>query len=101
MEWVKIGSVRPGQVLAQAAIGRSGAELCPAGFRMTETVIERLRMAGVESLAVEGGGRKFPSPPERLAALERRFQGIDDPILLQIKAIIESRLRLMDLARDA
>jgi hypothetical protein len=101
MELLSINAVRAGQVLARAVANASGATLCPPGFRLTEASIERLRNAGVESVVIEGGEGKVASPQERLAALRRRFQGIDDPILLQIKATIENRLNFMGLERGA
>ncbi len=97
MELLGISAVRAGHVLARAVTNAGGAVLCPAGFRLTDSVIERLRGAGIESLIVEGGNDKGPSPQERVAALNQRFEGIDDPLLLQIKAAIENRLNLMNL----
>ena len=87
--------------MARAVTNVGGAVLCPAGFRLTKSVIERLRGAGIESLIVEGGHDKGPSPQERVEALNERFEGIDDPLLLQIKATIENRLNLMNLERNS
>ena len=100
MELVSISAARPGQLLAKAVANATGAVLCPRGFQLTESVIERLRNAGVETLLVEGGESRGPTPQDRLEALQRRFANVDDPILLQIKATIENRLNLMVLERD-
>ena len=101
MELVSIMAAKPGQVLAKAVANKSGAVLCPPGFRLTEAVIERLRNGGVETLIIEGGEEKGPTPQERLAALQQRFEDIDDPILLQLKATIENCLSFMALERGA
>ena len=101
MELVSISAARAGQVLAKEVTNATGAILCPRGFRLTESVIERLRNAGVETLLVEGGESRGPTPQDRLDALQRRFANVDDPIMLQIKATIEKQLNLMLLDADA
>lgn len=101
VELVNIMSVKAGQILARAATNAGGAVLCPAGLRLTDTVIERLRTAGIESLIIEGGQTKGLSPQDRIQALNDRFDGIDDPLLLQIKAVIEKRLNIMQLEQSA
>lgn len=101
MELVSIVGVKPGQVLARAVTARSGAVLCPAGFRLTESAIEHLKHAGIESVVVEGGESERATAEERIAELNRRFESVDDPIMLQIKATIENRLASMQLEQDA
>jgi hypothetical protein len=101
MELVRILSVRPGQVLARDVANTAGAVLCPAGSRLTRAVIERLKTAGIDSVVIEGVDNRGPTPQERLDVLRRRFAGVDDPILLQVKATIENRLQLMCLERAA
>ncbi len=90
---VSISSVQPGQVIAKAVTSSSGAVLCPPGFRLTESAIERLRNAGIDALVVEGGESSGPTLEERLGELQQRFQKVDDPIMLQLRATIEKRLR--------
>jgi len=101
MELVSITSARAGQLLAKEVTNANGAVLCPRGLQLTESVIERLRNAGVETLLVEGGESHGPTTQDRIEALQRRFAHVDDPILLQIKATIENRLSLMLLERNA
>lgn len=100
MELVNILAARAGQILARSVTNAAGAVLCPPGFRLSETAIDRLKNAGVESLLVESGETGGPSVQERIAALHQRFEGIEDPIMLQIKATIENRLSFMRLERD-
>ncbi len=96
MYLVSIDDLIPDQVVAKAATNENGAVLCPAGYRLTQAAIERLKTAGVVSVVIEGGGEEHRSRyAERLAGMERRFKGTDDPIMLQIKAVIERRLRFM------
>jgi hypothetical protein len=95
---VSLADVTPGQTLAKAVTNASGAVLCPPGFQLTEAVIQRLKNAGIESVVLEGGiERQGSTVEERLAELELRFQGVNDPIMLQLKATIEKRLTVMHL----
>lgn len=94
MELVDINAAKPGQVIARAVINQGGAVLCPPGFRLTEAAIERLRGAGVDSIVVEANdARPGAALQERIAQLKKRFQGIDDPVMLQLQATIEKRLK--------
>lgn len=93
MELVNAHQLKPGDVIAAPVTNSFGAVLCPMGFTLTASAIERLINAGVESAAIEGGRNAGPSLEERLAQLETRFQGISDPVLLQIKASIEQYQR--------
>lgn len=99
MYLVSIAQLKPGQILAKAVTNASGAVLCPSGYRLTETAIGRLRNAGVESVVVEGGEHGGPTLEERIEALKVRFQGVEDPIMLQIKATVEKRLNWFLLER--
>lgn len=89
---ISIHAAKVGQVIAQPVTNKNGAILCPAGFTLNASVIERLKNAGVDSLAVEGGAPTGPSIDERLSMLEQRFAGVSDPMLLQLKGIIQRRL---------
>lgn len=95
MELLRVSQLRAGQTVAKAVTNRGGAVLCPPGFLLTETAIERLRNAGIESVIVESLEDKAPEIQARIKALEERFTGIDDPILLQIKATVSNRLGFM------
>lgn len=98
MELVTIEQLRPGQVVATAVTMSGGAVLCPMGFKLTAAAIERLRNAGVDAVVIEGSPSLDASQlDERLDGLRDRFTGVDDPILLQLKATIEHRLNCMKL----
>jgi hypothetical protein len=100
MYLVSIVDVKPGQVLAKAVAGAGGAVLCPAGFRLTEIAIRRLTNAGIESLVVQGDTEDTAGLERRIEALGMRFKGIEDPIMLQIKATVEQRLNWFLLERS-
>lgn len=99
MYLVNIEDVRPGQVVAKAVTSATGAVLCPPGFQMTATAIERLKNAGVTSVIVEGLDESRRTIAQRLEELHRRFAGIDDPLLIQLKAAVERRLSLTAVER--
>lgn len=94
MELVSLAQVRPGAVLAAEVANREGAVLCPKGFRLDEAAIARIERAGIQAVIVEGGSAEYaPDYDNRLAALEARFAGIDDPVMVQLKATMERVLR--------
>lgn len=88
MELVSVQQLRPGDVVAAPVTNPFGAVLCPVGFCLSEAAIERLLNAGVESIAIEGSRKAGPTLEECLVALENRFAGVSDPVLLQFKAIV-------------
>lgn len=95
MELLSVSQLRPGHTVAKAVTNRGGAVLCPPGFQLTATAIERLRNAGIETVIVESLEDKSPEIQQRIKALESRFADIDDPILMQIKATVANRLGFM------
>lgn len=66
--------------------------LVPVGFKLTQVAIDRLKSAGVASVIVQRRTQAAGHIDERLTALKRRFEGVEDPILLQLQATMESRL---------
>jgi hypothetical protein len=69
--------------------------LCPAGFRLTESAIERIKKSGVETVTIEGAAVSENEVEQRLEALRRRCEGIDDPMLLELRRIMEARLEAL------
>lgn len=100
MELLSISQLQPGQTVAKAVTNAGGAVLCPPGFQLTEAAIERLKNAGVEAVIVENIEDKAPAVQERLKALEGRFEGVEDPIMLQLKATIANRLNFMQVEQN-
>jgi len=89
----KITEAAPGMVLGRPIRNPEGAILCPAGLVLTDTAIQRLEKMGIESFFVEGGEDTGPTPEDRIVELSRRFAGITDPAMLQIKTIVENHFR--------
>ncbi|MBI4556050.1 MAG: hypothetical protein HY706_00575 [Candidatus Hydrogenedentes bacterium] len=95
MELVNITDAKPGQVVAKAITNAEGAILCPAGYRLTEGAIARLKAARIESIVLGVGDDRGLSLEQRVHELRERFQDVDDPIMIQIRATIERRLTFM------
>jgi len=89
---LSIDDLRPDHVVAQPVTTSQGLVLCPRGYRLTEATINRLRRTKVEHVVVEGDDPEGLSPDKRFEQLEQRFAGIEDPILLQIKAAVQTYL---------
>lgn len=96
MRSVNVQFLRPGQVVADAVTNANGAVLCPRGFALTEQAIARLKNAGVGSVWIEGSGEPTIDIGARKAQLEKRFAGVDDPVLIGIKAILDKRLQRLE-----
>ena len=97
MELVSIDQLKAGHVVASAVTNKGGAVLVPPGFKLTEQAIERLRNAGVEGVIVEESRAVRPDLDIRIAGVAKRFEGIDDPIMLQLKATVLRRLNMIKL----
>lgn len=92
MRSVNVRFLRPGQVLADAVTNSSGAVLCPLGYQLTDKAIERLQNANVGSVWIEGSADNMPDVASMEATLNRRFEGVEDPILLRIKGLLQNRI---------
>lgn len=74
------------------AHGRNdGPSLCGKGCTLTESILERLKQMGVQTLVVEGHPLGFAganSLEESLSILDRRFKHVtDDPRMIMLKEI--------------
>lgn len=94
MQMVSAATLTPGQVLAAPVTNSGGAILCPAGFTLTESAISRLQNAGIEFVSIEGDAASCTNAAAqiRLESLEKRFSGVSDPILLELKDAVAARL---------
>lgn len=95
MELLDINALTAGRVLARPVVNEAGAVLCPAGLELNASIIERLRAVGITSVLVVGGEDRMRSVDDRIEELKRRFEGVDDAIMLQLKALMENRLDLL------
>lgn len=95
MYLVQVGELEPGQIVAKAVTNSGGAILCPPGLELTQAIIERLARAGVDNVAIEGGGSSAERVHQRLDALEFRFRDVTDPLLLELKGAMDRQIRSM------
>lgn len=95
MRSINVKFLRPGQVIADVVTNANGAVLCPIGYNLTEQAIQRLKNANVSMVYIEGNAAPSVDIEARLNDLESRFAGIDDPILMEIKGLLETRYNLL------
>jgi hypothetical protein len=88
MPQIHIDRVQSGQLLDRPVSNASGIVLVRAGTALTPPLIERLRDLGFTELPVRDAGASGPSP-EFVAAVELRFQGHEQNVLMmQIKDLL-------------
>ena len=95
MRNVNVRFLKAGQVVADVIKNANGAVLCPIGYKLTDQAIQRLKNANVSTVYIEGSDTPGIDIEARLRDLESRFAGIDDPILLEIKGMLESKYTLL------
>ncbi len=73
-----------------------GHPICGKGVVLTETVIERLKTMGVQSITVEGRPIKMDgeaSLEEMLSKLDKRFKKVeDDDLTMNLKTIYRKQI---------
>jgi hypothetical protein len=95
MEQVPIEDLYTGQILSEAVFDAEGNEICPAGQIIGEADRERLRKARVRTVSVHMGLYREADIQVRRTAIELRFGGVKDPVLLTFKRLVLERLNLM------
>lgn len=96
MQRLPLSYVRPGMKTLEEVVDANGRVLCGKGIELTEEHIKRFYELGVSFVTVEGHPVKLPwekTLEEELEALNQRFEGIEDPYLLEIKKILEEFLK--------
>jgi len=91
---INLGQAEAGQIIAKDLTNSSGGVLCSKGTILTERLIERLRKAQIAGVYVERPLTRedVEARKARLEQLQTRFEGVDDPVMLRLKAILERRL---------
>ena len=73
-----------------------GFPVCGKGTTLSDSLIERLKQIGIQSITVEGHPVKMEgdiSTEEQLAALEKRFRKIsEDPIMTMVKGKFQNHI---------
>jgi hypothetical protein len=74
----------------------SSMTICGKGVKLTESLIDRLRQMGIQSVTVEGHPIKIEgetSLAEMLVSLDKRFNRVaDDPLMMKVKEIYRKRI---------
>ena len=96
MRSVNVNFLRAGQTVADVVCNARGAVLCPMGYVLTDQAIQRLKNANVQTIWIEGNSTPPIDIGAHRAELESRFAGIDDPVLLGIKSLIENRYKRLE-----
>ena len=94
MKLVTLGHAEAGQIIARDLTNSSGGVLCSKGTILTERLIERLRKAQITGVYVERPLTREDKEARqaRLDGMRARFAGIEDPVMLELKAIMEQCL---------
>jgi len=94
MQNIPITLAAPGMIMAKeikASEDPASMTVCGKGVKLTESLIDRLRQMGIQSLFVEGHPIAMEgetSLEEMLAALDKRFSRVaSDPLMMKIKAL--------------
>jgi hypothetical protein len=99
MQKIPISLAKPGMVLGQdikSSDDPASMTVCGKGVQLKESLIERLREMGVQTLTVEGHPVKMEgetSIEEMLSALDKRFKRVeDDPLMMKIREMYRAQI---------
>ena len=100
MQKIPIALAAPGMVLAQdikSSKDPAAMTVCGKGVQLKESLIDRLREMGVQTLTVEGHPVKMEgeaSLEDMLAALDRRFIRVsDDPLMIKVREMYRQHIK--------
>ena len=94
MRQIPVEEAEVGDVVAEPIEDENGRVLLPAGAKLSQAVIDRLRGWGVFALNIEGEEQKDGKSREELIdELDYRFAGLEeDALMMQIKEIARGHL---------
>jgi hypothetical protein len=88
-----LDAVRPGMALARAIVNDAGVSLFGKGTVITESVIERLRSAGVTVIPIEARRSPKSSRDEELRLLDERFAHVREaPHMSDIREMVRRHI---------
>jgi hypothetical protein len=99
MQRIPFSMAQPGMILAKDVVraeNPNGPPICGKGVELTDSLIERLRNMGIQSITVEGhpiwleGDKTLD---ELLEDLDKRFRRVaDDPLTGKLKEVYRNYL---------
>ena len=94
MRQISVEKAEVGDVIAEAIEDKNGRVLLPAGAKLSQAVIVRLRGWGVSAFYIEVAGQEgCKGRDELLEELDYRFAGLEeDSLMVQIKKIARGHL---------
>ncbi|WP_022854880.1 MULTISPECIES: hypothetical protein [Thermodesulfobacterium] len=95
MQRLPLAYIIPGMKTYEEVVDANGRTLCGKGVELTEEHLKRFQEFGVQFITVEGLKVRLPwekTLEEELEGLEKRFEGISDPVLLNIKEVLKEFL---------
>ena len=99
MQKIPITLAAPEMVLAQEirnSDNPSSMPICGKGVKLTESLIERLKQMGVQSVGVEGRPVKIEGEAtleQMLAALDQRFKRLEsDALMMKVKELYRKQI---------
>lgn len=99
MRVVRLDQVSPGDVTADYVRNSAGGVLMAPGTELTEGHLRRLKIAGVDTVPIGGqdslSGVDMAKIVRRIEELNIRFNGVTDPLLLEIRKVAVGRLQAM------
>jgi hypothetical protein len=96
MQRLPLSYIRPGMKTFEEVIDQNGRVLCGKDIELTEEHIKRFQEFGVNFVTVKGHPVRLPwekTLEEELYELEKKFEGIQDETLLEIKKAMEEFLK--------
>jgi len=100
MQKIPITLAKPGMVLGQdikSSEDPAAMTVCGKGVQLKESLIDRLREMGIQTLTVEGHPVKMEgetSIEEMLSALDMRFKRVEsDPLMMKIRELYRMQIR--------
>jgi hypothetical protein len=99
MQNIPITLAKAGMVLAKDIKGSddpAAMTICGKGVKLTDSLLDRLRQMGIQSLTVDGHPvttEGEASLEEMLAALDKRFiRVMDDPLMMKIRELYRQHI---------
>jgi hypothetical protein len=89
MSYVPINEIQPGTPLAEPLLNTEGSLILNRGTLLTESILNRLRRIGIETLSISTDPHTLEKEnQELLNAVEERFKGMENnPFLQELKRL--------------